>query len=81
MLIFIKNRSVSTENSLSYQILFLNKCDLFEAKVANSDIKNFFPDFDGEPGDARAGRSYFKKRFTRLAQKAGRSQEREVYVQ
>jgi len=61
-------------------ILFLNKSDLFEAKVANSDIKNFFPDFDGESGDAKAGRQYFKKRFTRLAQKAGRSQEREVYV-
>jgi guanine nucleotide-binding protein subunit alpha, other len=28
-----------------------------------------------------AGLDYFKKRFTRLAQKAGRSKEREVYIQ
>jgi guanine nucleotide-binding protein subunit alpha len=62
-------------------ILFLNKNDLFERKVANSDIKNFFPDYDGEPGDIRAGREYFKKRFARLAQKAGRSKEREIYIQ
>ncbi|TFK28427.1 heterotrimeric G-protein alpha subunit, GPA2-like protein [Coprinopsis marcescibilis] len=61
-------------------ILFLNKNDLFEQKVAQSDIKNFFPDYDGEPGDARAGREYFKKRFAKLAQKAGRSKEREIYI-
>ncbi|EIN13172.1 heterotrimeric G protein alpha subunit 4 [Punctularia strigosozonata HHB-11173 SS5] len=61
-------------------ILFLNKNDLFEQKIEHSSIKNFFPDFDGEPGDVRAGREYFKKRFARLAQKAGRSKEREVYI-
>jgi len=61
-------------------ILFLNKNDLFEEKVPHSDIKNFFPDFDGAPGDIQAGRDYFKKRFARLAQKAGRSKEREVYI-
>lgn len=62
-------------------ILFLNKNDLFERKLAYSDIKNFFPDYDGEPGDIRAGRDYFKRRFARLAQKAGRSKEREIYIQ
>ncbi|KAF8907722.1 heterotrimeric G-protein alpha subunit, GPA2-like protein [Gymnopilus junonius] len=61
-------------------ILFLNKNDLFEKKVPTSDIKNFFPDYDGEPGDIRAGRDYFKRRFARLAQKAGRSKEREIYI-
>lgn len=61
-------------------ILFLNKNDLFEKKIPTSDIKNFFPDFDGEPGDVRAGREYFKRRFGRLAQKAGRSKEREIYI-
>jgi len=61
-------------------ILFLNKNDLFENKVKHSDIKNFFPDYDGEPGDITAGREYFKKRFARLAQKAGRSKEREIYI-
>jgi len=61
-------------------ILFLNKDDLFLKKIAHSDIKNFFPDFEGERGDAKAGRDYFRKRFSRLAQKAGRSKEREIYV-
>ncbi|RDB27427.1 Guanine nucleotide-binding protein alpha-2 subunit [Hypsizygus marmoreus] len=61
-------------------ILFLNKNDLFEKKIPTSDIKNFFPDFDGESGDIRAGREYFKRRFAKLAQKAGRSKEREIYI-
>ncbi|RXW16986.1 hypothetical protein EST38_g8868 [Candolleomyces aberdarensis] len=61
-------------------ILFLNKNDLFEQKIKTSDIKTFFPDYDGEPGEVRAGREYFKKRFARLAQKAGRSKEREIYI-
>ena len=38
-------------------------------------------DYDGEPGDIRAGRDYFKRRFAKLAQKAGRSKEREIYIQ
>ncbi|KAJ6568483.1 heterotrimeric G-protein alpha subunit, GPA2-like protein [Mycena capillaripes] len=61
-------------------ILFLNKDDLFQKKIKTSDIKSFFPDFDGEPGNAIAGRDYFKKRFGRLAQKAGRAKEREIYI-
>jgi guanine nucleotide-binding protein subunit alpha len=80
------------------KILFLNKDDLFQAKIQHSDIKTFFPvglqlpwfvvteaclmqDFDGEPRDANSGREYFKKRFARLAQKAGRQKEREIYIQ
>ncbi|KAF5385588.1 hypothetical protein D9757_006751 [Collybiopsis confluens] len=61
-------------------ILFLNKNDLFEKKIPHSDIKNFFPDYEGEPGDAKAGREYFKKRFGRLAQKADKTKEREIYI-
>ncbi|KIY69336.1 guanine nucleotide binding protein, alpha subunit [Cylindrobasidium torrendii FP15055 ss-10] len=61
-------------------ILFLNKNDLFEKKVLHSDIKNFFPDYDGEARDVRAGREYFKKRFARLATRAGRLKEREIYI-
>lgn len=61
-------------------ILFLNKNDLFERKIPHSDIKNFFPDYEGEPGEAKQGRDYFKKRFGRLAQKAGRQKEREIYI-
>ncbi|KAJ3839766.1 heterotrimeric G protein alpha subunit 4 [Lentinula raphanica] len=61
-------------------ILFLNKNDLFEKKIPHSDIKNFFPDYDGEPGDVKAGREYFKKRFGKLAQKADKTKEREIYI-
>lgn len=61
-------------------ILFLNKDDLFQKKIVNSEIKNFFPDYEGEAGDAKAGRDYFRRRFTRLAHKAGRSKEREIYI-
>ncbi|KAJ7088456.1 heterotrimeric G protein alpha subunit 4 [Mycena belliarum] len=61
-------------------ILFLNKNDLFEQKIKTSDIRNFFPDFEGEAGSAHAGRDYFKKRFGRLAQKAGRAKDREIYI-
>jgi guanine nucleotide-binding protein subunit alpha len=60
-------------------ILFLNKNDLFEKKIEHSDIKTFFPDFDGETGDPRSGRDYFKRRFAKLAQKAN-AQEREIYI-
>ncbi|KAH9836650.1 heterotrimeric G protein alpha subunit 4 [Rhodofomes roseus] len=60
-------------------ILFLNKNDLFEKKVVHSDIRSFFPDYDGPSGDAASGREYFKKRFARLAQKANQK-EREVYI-
>jgi len=60
-------------------ILFLNKYDLFEKKVQHSPIKNFFPDYEGEPGDPRAGRDYFRRQFSRLAQKAN-AKEREVYI-
>ncbi|KIK69461.1 hypothetical protein GYMLUDRAFT_35528 [Collybiopsis luxurians FD-317 M1] len=60
-------------------ILLLNKNDLFEKKIPYSDIKDFFPDYNGEPGDANAGREYFKRRFGRLAQKANKK-EREIYI-
>ncbi|KAM6497742.1 guanine nucleotide-binding protein alpha-2 subunit [Amanita muscaria] len=61
-------------------ILFLNKNDLFEEKIKHSHIKSFFPDFEGERGEAKAGRDYFRRRFARIAQKAGRSKEREIYI-
>ncbi|KAF8508763.1 heterotrimeric G protein alpha subunit 4 [Gautieria morchelliformis] len=61
-------------------ILFLNKDDLFMEKIKHSNIKNTFPDYDGLPGDAAAGRDYFKRRFTRLSAKANRINEREIYT-
>ncbi|KAK0479334.1 G-protein alpha subunit-domain-containing protein [Armillaria novae-zelandiae] len=61
-------------------ILFLNKNDLFEKKIPQSNIKNFFPDFDGEPGDVYAGSDYFKHRFLKLATKADPQNEREIFI-
>jgi guanine nucleotide-binding protein subunit alpha, other len=37
--------------------------------------------YKGESGDMVTGLDYFKKRFTRLAQKTERSKEREVSIQ
>lgn len=50
-------------------ILFLNKEDLFRAKVAESPIRRFFPDYNGPLGDAEAGKEYFQKRFIRIEHK------------
>ncbi|KAH8111446.1 guanine nucleotide-binding protein alpha-2 subunit, partial [Phellopilus nigrolimitatus] len=61
-------------------ILFLNKNDIFNEKIQHSDIKNTFPDYDGEPGDALQGREYFRSRFTKLSRKSGQTREREIYV-
>ncbi|KAJ7692695.1 heterotrimeric G protein alpha subunit 4 [Mycena rosella] len=62
-------------------VLCFTKYDLFEQKVtAGSDIAKFFPDFNGAPGDAVAGLDYFRRRFLRLAQKAGRINEREIQI-
>ncbi|KAI0798561.1 heterotrimeric G protein alpha subunit 4 [Irpex lacteus] len=60
-------------------ILLLNNYDLFQKKIERSDIRIFFPDFDGEPRDAPAGRDYFRKRFARLAQNSNQK-GREIYI-
>ncbi|KAJ6592631.1 heterotrimeric G-protein alpha subunit, GPA2-like protein [Mycena capillaripes] len=60
-------------------ILLLTKNDIFEKKIKTSNIRAFFPDFDGEPGNAVQGRDYFKKRFGMLAQN-GQAKSREIYI-
>jgi guanine nucleotide-binding protein subunit alpha len=47
-------------------ILFLNKIDLFEQKVKASSIKNYFPDYQGKPGDVNSGLKYFEDVFLSL---------------
>ncbi|KAJ7473105.1 guanine nucleotide binding protein, alpha subunit [Mycena galericulata] len=61
-------------------ILLLTKYDIFRKKLNTSDIRTFFPDFDGEPRNADQGRDYFKRRFVRLSQKTERVKEREIYI-
>jgi hypothetical protein len=61
------------------QILIWNNNDLFERKIVHSDIKNFFPDYKGPPGDAEAGREYFEMCFIGISTKPGGSTERNVF--
>jgi len=43
-------------------------------------LKTVFPDFEGQVGDAKAGRDYFKRRFIRLAQSQPDHTDRDIYV-
>jgi GTPase SAR1 family protein len=57
-------------------ILFLNKCDLLEAKLKKSPVRKYFPSFNG-PNEVTAVKAFFKNLF--LAQnKCGPSKE--IYV-
>jgi len=44
-------------------ILFLNKKDLFEAKIAKKNVSDYFSDYDGSDRDFAATSSYFKEKF------------------
>jgi G-protein alpha subunit len=60
----ISNSRWFTKTSL---ILFLNKIDLFRAKLASSPITKYFPDYDGDPTDASEASRYFRDRFLELS--------------
>ena len=57
-------------------ILFLNKIDLFKAKLAEKPVRNFFPDYSGAADDWSAAAEYFAKKFRGL----NRTVDREIYV-
>ncbi|KAJ7217524.1 guanine nucleotide binding protein, alpha subunit [Mycena rebaudengoi] len=61
-------------------MLLLTKYDIFQKKIKTSEIRTFFPDFEGESGNAAQGRDYFKKRFMSLVPKDGRPKHREIYI-
>jgi len=48
-------------------LLFLNNRDIFDTKIAYSDIRNHFPDYTGSTGDIYEGLEYFKSRFIQIA--------------
>ncbi|SPR01327.1 unnamed protein product (mitochondrion) [Plasmodiophora brassicae] len=50
-------------------ILFLNKCDLFDAKLKTVPFANYFDDYFGDGSYDSAGK-YLKKRFTSAAESA-----------
>ncbi|XP_002121062.2 guanine nucleotide-binding protein G(q) subunit alpha isoform X1 [Ciona intestinalis] len=47
-------------------ILFLNKKDLLEEKIAYSDLADYFPQFDGPPKNADAAREFILGMFVEL---------------
>lgn len=44
-------------------ILFLNKLDLFRAKIPHSPLKKYQPAFDGPEGDEEAAQQFIKQQF------------------
>jgi guanine nucleotide-binding protein subunit alpha, other len=57
-------------------ILFLNKVDLFRAKLAISPISKHFPDYHGVTTDFEAAGKYFASRFRGI----NRMSDREIYI-
>lgn len=57
-------------------ILFLNKIDLFRAKLPISPLSVHFPDFQGKDGDEEAAKQFFAKRFRSI----NRNNDREIYI-
>ncbi|SCU99936.1 LAMI_0G01816g1_1 [Lachancea mirantina] len=56
-------------------ILFLNKIDIFKAKLTSSPIRKYFPDYQGRVNDAEAGLAYFENIFLSL-----NKSKRPIYV-
>lgn len=48
-------------------ILFLNKTDVLQKKIARSDLAKYFPDYTGPRGDARGATDYIRNRFVTFA--------------
>ena len=71
--------SVANSNwfAKSSMILFLNKADVFSAKIRDpqQQIHSTFPDYNGKPGNYQDGVHYFKNRFQGLSKG-----QKEVYV-
>jgi guanine nucleotide-binding protein subunit alpha len=47
-------------------ILFLNKMDIFRAKLATSPVRKYFADYEGDERDERMTSGYFKGKFLEL---------------
>ncbi|MGH0163826.1 UNVERIFIED_CONTAM: hypothetical protein FKN15_064263 [Acipenser sinensis] len=47
-------------------ILFLNKKDILEEKIAYSDVVDYFPEFDGPKRDSKAAREFILKMYQEM---------------
>lgn len=56
-------------------ILFLNKVDLFRARILQSSVRRYYPDYEGHDHDYNTARACFKSRFVRL----NRSTTKQIY--
>ena len=67
-------------NSVWFQktsmILFLNKIDLFESKLAKSPVTNYYPEFTNDPTSFTEVSLFFRQKFVGL----NRSPQKDVYV-
>jgi guanine nucleotide-binding protein subunit alpha len=57
-------------------ILFLNKIDLFGAKLKFSRLSTHFPDYDSRDDAEEAAKEYFANRFRKI----NRTRDREIYI-
>jgi guanine nucleotide-binding protein subunit alpha len=57
-------------------ILFLNKMDLFRAKLARSPIPKYFPDYTGDPTNVDVASTFFRDKFRGL----NRNPNKDIYT-
>jgi guanine nucleotide-binding protein subunit alpha len=57
-------------------ILFLNKIDLFKQKLSVSPLKDYFPDYTGDPGSYKQASEFFQDSFKRL----NRNPSKDIYI-
>ncbi|KAK7080917.1 Guanine nucleotide-binding protein subunit alpha-14, partial [Halocaridina rubra] len=48
-------------------ILFLNKTDVLQKKIATSDLSNYFPDYTGPKGNPQSATEFIRNRFVDIA--------------
>jgi hypothetical protein len=60
----------------THMILFFNKTDLFKEKLFRSDVKKYFPEYQGGSTDLHAVQRYFQDQFLAF----NRVKSKQVYV-
>ena len=61
-------------------ILLFSKLDLFQEKVSQSPVKQYFPEYMGAEDDIEAVRDMFVNKFLTIARKGGRDDIRIYYT-
>ncbi|KAJ6543066.1 guanine nucleotide binding protein, alpha subunit [Mycena capillaripes] len=61
-------------------MLCFTKNDLFDEEIQHSNVADRFPDFQGAPRDAAAGRDYFINRFLSLVKTGRRVLDEDLYI-